>query len=182
MQEVLKIKKAKDSLNIFKNGKEHTGRFSVVTLGCKTNQTESDNIIEELAGSGLKLVEFDEDPNFAIINTCTVTSASDKKARQMIRRIKMLNPEAKIIVTGCFVNFNQEFLRENGIDYVFTNAEKGEIAEFIKKNSNHGSCISGHEKNLNPPVRHSRQFIKVQDGCEQKCSYCIVPYLSLIHI
>ncbi|MCL4418253.1 MAG: tRNA (N(6)-L-threonylcarbamoyladenosine(37)-C(2))-methylthiotransferase MtaB [Actinobacteria bacterium] len=169
--------KTKDNMNDIKNKKEDLNRFSVVTFGCKTNQTESDNIIGELTNSGLKLVEFNENPDFAVINTCTVTSASDKKARQMVRRIKMLNPAAKIIVTGCFVNFNDRFLKENNIDHVFTNEQKGEIADLIKGNSKQCKLLTEIEENLRLPGRHSRQFIKIQDGCEQRCSYCIVPYV-----
>ncbi|MHB8276437.1 MAG: tRNA (N(6)-L-threonylcarbamoyladenosine(37)-C(2))-methylthiotransferase MtaB [Candidatus Humimicrobiaceae bacterium] len=170
---------------MIQNSKIHDGkneriklkRFSVFTFGCKTNQSESDVIIRELLSCGFELVQYGEKPDFMVINTCTVTSISDKKARQLIRRIKLLNPLAKIIVTGCFVNFNNEFLNKTGIDYIFSNEHKDEIAGFIKKESGYDNLCADKEARLQLTGRHTREFIKIQDGCEQKCSYCIVPYV-----
>ncbi|MCE5329249.1 tRNA (N(6)-L-threonylcarbamoyladenosine(37)-C(2))-methylthiotransferase MtaB [bacterium] len=159
------------------NKKVNLNRFTSVVFGCKTNQSESDSIIRELESAGFKLVDFKENPDFAIINTCTVTSISDKKARQMIRRIKLQNPEAIIITTGCFVDFNRHFLKEIGVDYVFSNGQKGEISNLIKKIYGYNLANSDTQPNLKLTGKHTREFIKIQDGCEQKCSYCIVPYV-----
>lgn len=163
-------------------------RFKVITFGCKTNQSESDEIIRGLLSYGFKLVESDEKFDFIIINTCTVTSMADKKVRQFLRSIKQSNPDAKIIVTGCFVKFNDEFLKNEGIDNVFLNENKDEIVNFLKNkyiNKINNDFYNLKSKNLNENVKnqlnligkHTREFIKIQDGCEQGCSYCIIPYV-----
>lgn len=152
-------------------------RFSIATFGCKTNQSESDKMIMELLSYGFNLVEYNESPDFMVINTCTVTSISDKKARQFIRKIKLINPAAKIIVTGCFVDLNNKFLKENEILYIFPNNKKEEIAGFIKKESGFKDLTVKNDKKQEFAGKHTRQFIKIQDGCEQKCSYCIVPFV-----
>jgi threonylcarbamoyladenosine tRNA methylthiotransferase MtaB len=144
-------------------------RFIIYTLGCKTNQSESEKIIEALINSGYALVEENEYPDITIINTCTVTSKSDAKARQLIRRMKKKYPSSVLIVTGCFVNFNETFLLENKIRHYFKNKEKSEILAFLK-----GRFGSFEKKDTRSEI-HSRVFVKIQDGCQQNCSYCIVP-------
>ena len=188
-------------------------RFSINTLGCKVNLCESDDISRELAGLGFEITSFSDDPDFSIINTCTVTAESDRKVRQLIRRIKNANGRAKIIVTGCFTGSNEKFLEEAGIDHIINNDRKDSIpkliAGLIGNNDFYPSCPDdsrdvspariinvqkqGPEKqDHNVPgdpiavytgrtddhhniVRHSRPLIKIQDGCEQNCTYCIVP-------
>ena len=152
-------------------------RFSVATFGCKTNQSESDKIIIELLSCGFNLVEYNDSPDFMVINTCTVTSISDKKVRQFIRKIKLVSPDAKIIVTGCFVDLNNKFLEENKILNIFPNNKKSEITDFIKKESGFKDLNTENDKKVEFTGIHTREFIKIQDGCEQKCSYCIVPYV-----
>ncbi|MCL4377587.1 MAG: tRNA (N(6)-L-threonylcarbamoyladenosine(37)-C(2))-methylthiotransferase MtaB [Actinobacteria bacterium] len=150
-------------------------KFSIYTLGCKTNQSESDTITASLARRGFEQTGFENKSQISIINTCTVTAESDKKVRQIIRRIKQSNPDSKILVTGCFTVFNREFLIKNGIDLIVDNNDKNSIPDLISK-------IAGETNpetiSLNESYRflvHSRPFIKIQDGCEQNCSYCIVP-------
>jgi threonylcarbamoyladenosine tRNA methylthiotransferase MtaB len=163
-------------------------KFSVDTLGCKVNLSESDFIIKELQKRGMDYVPCSENPDFCIINTCTVTSQSDRKARQIIRRIKSKNKDSKIIVTGCFVVFNKEFLKKNGIDYVVENSDKNKIPDLIgkiaaKKKRPREVSEERIDKNTLDSCKyssligriHSRPLIKIQDGCEQNCSYCIVP-------
>jgi len=108
-------------------------KFSIYTLGCKTNQSESDCIASDLISRGFQIVSLKEKPDFSIINTCTVTSASDSKVRQIIRRIKQSNPGGIIIVTGCFVVFNEKFLVENKIDYIIQNKDKYNIPKLVNK-------------------------------------------------
>ena len=84
-------------------------KFSIETLGCKVNQSESDFIAKKLMEKGIEPVSWKEHPDICIINTCTVTSQSDRKARQLIRRIKLKNRSSKIIVTGCFIVYNKNF-------------------------------------------------------------------------
>ncbi|MFC2145605.1 tRNA (N(6)-L-threonylcarbamoyladenosine(37)-C(2))-methylthiotransferase MtaB, partial [Actinomycetota bacterium] len=164
-------------------------RFSINTLGCKVNLCESDDISRELAGSGFEMVSFSDDPDFCIINTCTVTTESDRKARQLIRRIKNENKRAKIIVTGCFTGSNRGFLEDSGIDHIINNDDKDSIPELLsglvdgedlkgsfRSNIPEVDCTEkmiDQEKLIN--VSHSRPLIKIQDGCEQNCTYCIVP-------
>jgi len=174
-------------------------RFSIYTLGCKTNQSESDCIASDLISRGCQIVSLKEKPDFSIINTCTVTSASDSKARQLIRRIKQSNPSGKIIVTGCFVVFNEKFLAENKIDFIIRNEDKNNIPKLVynifnvnftgkagkldksDKTVKVGETGAFSEIFPSPapamPYQniHSRALVKIQDGCEQDCSYCIVP-------
>ncbi len=153
--------------------------FSINTLGCKVNQSESDYISAELQKRGFLLVSSDENPDFCIINTCTVTSMSDKKVRQLVRRLKSENKRSKIIVTGCFVVFNKKFLRDSGVDFIVGNKDKMKIPDLISdvpgkrnindiKSSSKGVLLSGN-------MLHSRPMVKIQDGCEQNCTYCIIP-------
>ena len=164
-------------------------KFSINTLGCKTNQSESDYIANCLVEKGYQFVSYNNRPQISIINTCTVTSESDRKARQLIRRIKQVNPDIKIIVTGCFTVFNKEFLTgsNNNSIMVVDNEDKYKIPDIVSKiagkpqldaNNSDICCLdaisldAGHtETNFT----HSRPFVKIQDGCEQGCSYCIVP-------
>lgn len=163
-------------------------KFSMDTLGCKVNLSESDYIVKELRKKGMDHVSYRENPDFCIINTCTVTSQSDRKTRQLIRRIKSRNKNSKIIVTGCFVVFNKGFLKENVIDYVIENSGKykipGLIGEIAAKEESQRAVrersLEKDEgdlyKSYSPAGRiHSRPLVKIQDGCEQNCSYCIIP-------
>jgi threonylcarbamoyladenosine tRNA methylthiotransferase MtaB len=149
-------------------------KFSINTLGCKTNQSESDYIASCLIEKGYQFVNYNNGPQISIINTCTVTSESDSKARQLIRRIKQVNPGIKIIVTGCFTVFNKEFLTgcNNNSIIVVGNEDKYEIPVIV---SNIANGTHFDAKNVHYNFTRSRPFVKIQDGCEQECSYCIVP-------
>jgi threonylcarbamoyladenosine tRNA methylthiotransferase MtaB len=144
-------------------------KFSIFTLGCKTNQSESDTITAGLVRKGFEQAGFENKSQISIINTCSVTAESDKKVRQVIRRIKQSNPESKIVVTGCFTVFNKEFLIKNDIDLVVENKDKNGIPDLISK------IFNETNSKTDAFLVHSRPFIKIQDGCEQNCTYCIVP-------
>ncbi len=183
--------------------------FYIHTLGCKTNQSESENIRNNLIINGFNFVNLERKPAFIIVNTCTVTSAADKKARQIIKRTKRISPDSIIIATGCAVILNSKILKEIGADYVFNNKDKEKIINFILNyrsnkfsesktssyynhnyhhyynyynfyNSDNYYADNNH-KNIhklfldNLFFNRSRPLIKIQDGCENKCSYCIVP-------
>ena len=164
-------------------------KFSINTLGCKVNLCESDDIARELAGTGFEMVNFSDDPDLCIINTCTVTAESDRKARQLIRRIKNRNSRAKIIVTGCFTGNNSEFLKDSGIDHIINNDRKDSIPKLLaelagskdlkdtsRSNSRDDDCNRGIvDREQLIEFSHSRPLIKIQDGCEQNCTYCIIP-------
>ena len=150
-------------------GKKNPSSFYIYTLGCKTNQSESDGISRELSVRGLKPASPGVTPDVIIINTCTVTAAADKKARQSIRRLKRRFPDSVFLVTGCFTVFNKGFLKKNGIGYIVENNMKSEIPGIL-------GLQNRLAKNHTAPG-HSRALLKIQDGCEQKCSYCIVPFV-----
>jgi threonylcarbamoyladenosine tRNA methylthiotransferase MtaB len=158
-------------------------KFSIDTLGCKVNQSESDFIAEELQKKGMEPVSRSRNPDWCLVNTCTVTSQSDRKARQLIRRIKAENKDSRILVMGCFVVFNRSFLKECGIDFMVKNKDKYRIPDLIEERAAEAGIpdlIADEAAGGVPQCgkyggTHSRPLVKVQDGCEQNCAYCIVP-------
>jgi threonylcarbamoyladenosine tRNA methylthiotransferase MtaB len=154
-------------------------KFSIDTLGCKVNQSESDFISEELQKRGMEPVTYNKCPDFCIVNTCTVTSQADRKVRQLIRKIKSENKNSRVIVTGCFVVFNRKFLKKCGVDFIVSNKDKHRIpdliADEITRNISGSIAGSASADSAGNIVKHSRPLVKVQDGCEQNCTYCIVP-------
>ncbi|MDO9528647.1 MAG: tRNA (N(6)-L-threonylcarbamoyladenosine(37)-C(2))-methylthiotransferase MtaB [Syntrophales bacterium] len=162
-------------------------KIAVTTLGCKVNQYESAGIIEKLAGSGFINVPFNNSADMYIINTCTVTARTDYQSRQLIRKAYRNNPKASIIVTGCYAQRAPGDLSGlPGVAAVVGNAEKEDIPDIIRNMVNGEQQILvgtiGHVKNISgfPVTRfpeHTRAFLRIQDGCNSFCSYCIVPYL-----
>ena len=155
-------------------------KFSIKTLGCKVNLCESDEISRELIGYGFQRVDHKNgDSDICIINTCTVTSESDRKTRQSIRRIKNTNKEAKIIVMGCFVENNRKFLENSKIDILVDNDEKNDLqklaAKIVKMTADKIIAKNHRSGYIRKAQKHSRPIIKIQDGCEQNCTYCIIP-------
>ena len=169
-------------MNCKEDKKEKSVAF--ITLGCKVNQYETNAMAQKLIKKGYKIVEHNQKADIYIINTCTVTNMSDRKSRQMIRRAKETNPQAKVIAVGCYVQVaRKEIENIEGIDLVLGNEEKVEIAKY---------CDEILEKPIDlKDVMHTKEFaefgeitytektravIKVQDGCDRFCSYCIIPY------
>jgi len=153
-------------------------RFSILTLGCKTNQSESDEIARRLSEAGIIYSSNYLISDVVIINTCTVTMASDSKVRQLIRKIKKKNPSALLIVTGCYVILNHDFLEKENIGKIFTNEQKQKIPDFVIKKL--GDVIKPEIKSSKETFfsnLHTRQLVKIQDGCRQNCTYCIVPFV-----
>ncbi len=160
-------------------------RFSINTLGCKVNLCESDEISNELIMLGFQRVDYrNGDPHICIINTCTVTAESDRKVRQLARRMRNTNKEAKIIVTGCFVKHNRKFLEDNKVDLILDNDKKKDIQDLIEsiiKETGKESIINKYRETdsetscIRYAQEHSRPIVKIQDGCEQNCTYCIIP-------
>ena len=157
-----------------------------ITLGCKVNQYETNAMSQKLIEEGYKIVEHTQKADIYIINTCTVTNMSDRKSRQMIRRAKEINPEAKIIAVGCYVQVaKKEIENIKEIDLALGNEEKVDIVKYCNE------IIQKNKKEEIADVMQSRKFaefgetsytektravIKVQDGCDRFCSYCIIPY------
>jgi threonylcarbamoyladenosine tRNA methylthiotransferase MtaB len=163
-----------------------TPAVAVATLGCKVNQCESEGIIEELAVRGFQIVPFAQPADIYIINTCTVTKKTDYQSRQLIHRAIRKNPEAEVMVTGCYAQRAPEEIRSiAGVRFVFGNAEKKRIPETAARTqSAHEGAFVGDirkEKTIAGPWAttssfHTRAFLKIQDGCDAFCSYCIIPY------
>ena len=162
------------------------------TLGCKVNQYETNAMIQKFLEKGYEVIEngqekIEEQADICIINTCTVTNMSDRKSRQMLRRVKEKNKSAIIVAVGCYAQVAKEELRKiPEIDIVLGNNEKVEIVKYVEK------FIKEKQKDFElEDVLKSKEFsefgkitftektravIKVQDGCNQFCSYCIIPY------
>jgi threonylcarbamoyladenosine tRNA methylthiotransferase MtaB len=156
--------------------------FSIVTLGCKVNAYESEYYREVLVKKNYEEVEGFEDSDLIIINTCTVTNQASFKSRQKINQAKKLNPSAKLVVVGCYVQSNHDELQEKyNIDLLIGNKNKDRFAELIESiEENLSSDFSMPKTFENIPITNfknkTRAFLKIQDGCNQFCSYCIIPY------
>lgn len=156
--------------------------FSIVTLGCKVNAYESEYYREVLIQNNYLEVEGFEDSDLIIINTCTVTNQASFKSRQKINQAKKLNPSAKLVVVGCYVQSNHDELQEKyNIDLLIGNKNKNRFAELIESmETDVSSDFSMPKVFENIPITNfknkTRAFLKIQDGCNQFCSYCIIPY------
>lgn len=159
-------------------------------LGCKVNGYEMDVMQQMLQERGYKIVPFDELADIYIINTCTVTNIADRKSRQMLHRAKKRNPEAVVVAVGCYVQTGEENIRKDeAIDLAIGNNRKKDLLpileEYLAKRKqtareydvidiNHTDEYE--EMQLTRTAEHTRAYIKIQDGCNQFCSYCIIPY------
>lgn len=162
--------------------------IALLTLGCKTNQYESQAMAEKLASRNFRIVPHQDKADIYIINTCTVTDRSDKRSRQYIRHVIRSFPQAYIVVTGCYAQTHPDQIAQiPGVDLVLGNREKNRIVKYLGKAQKNPrpkafvedimACrqydtlpVSGH-------ARHTRAFVKIQDGCNHFCSYCRVPYV-----
>lgn len=164
-------------------------RAALHNLGCKVNAYETEAMAQLLSDGGYTIVDFDETADVYVINTCSVTNVADRKSRQMIRRARAKNPDAVVVAAGCYVQTKeQEALLEGTADILLGNNKKGELLKLLagvqeKRGTKALSDVTdiGAEcafENLksDKPAGHTRAFIKVQDGCNQFCSYCIIPY------
>ena len=176
-------------------------KVALHNLGCKVNAYETEAMQEMLENHGYEIVPFKEGADIYIINTCTVTNMADRKSRQMLHRAKKMNPEAIVVACGCYVQAMKDQVDES-IDIVVGNNRKKDIVEILAEyEENIGDQKKPIAKNdeqteksiqtelidinhtkeyeelsLSQTVEHTRAYIKVQDGCNQFCSYCIIPY------
>ena len=158
---------------------------SFATLGCKTNQFESAAMQESLQRAGYQIVPFGEGAELVIVNTCTVTAATDAQSRNLIRRARKLNNACRVVVTGCYAQVDPDALHDlPGVSLVIGNEEKQRLLDFLKNGhiSTHVevSDIRQSETVCMQPltsfVGRSRAFVQIQNGCDAFCSYCIIPY------
>ena len=151
-------------------------KFSIVTLGCKVNEYESQSMITQLEKAGYNVSEGLEVADYYIINTCAVTNMAERKSRQVIAKIKKLNPNAKIFVCGCASQHNlEQFEVYDEVEGIIGTQGKHSIVEYFK----HKGIIEIPEIYTNMTYAKNtltRQYIKVQDGCNNFCTYCIIPY------
>ena len=173
-------------------------KVAFCTLGCKVNQYETNAMIEQFIKKGYEIVNFEEKADIYIINTCTVTNMADRKSRQMLRRVKEINSNAIVVACGCYAQVAKEELEKiPEIDLIYGTNEKNKIADYIENDPlgtfpNGVSVPFGHFNNGKvTDVMYQKEFldfgttlytektravIKVQDGCDRFCSYCIIPY------
>lgn len=157
-------------------------------LGCKVNAYETEAMQQILEGAGYEIVPFTEYADVYVINTCSVTNMADRKSRQMLHRAKKMNPNAIVVGAGCYVQTKEaQALVDEAIDIVIGNNKKHELLQLLEEyEQSHERTKSivdiNHEKQeyeelfLSKTAEHTRAFIKVQDGCNQFCSYCIIPF------
>ena len=153
------------------------------TLGCKVNQYETNAMMQKMIEAGYEVVDFETKADIYIINTCTVTNMADKKSRQMLRRVKEINPEAILVAVGCYAQVAKEKLEQiPEIDLILGINEKNDIVEYVEQASKNTyvSDVLHQTEFLDfgdvTYTEKTRAVIKVQDGCNQFCSYCIIPY------
>lgn len=153
--------------------------FHIITLGCKLNKYESDCMANLLIEKGYKYITNFEFADIYIINTCAVTKESEKKSRQYISKCLKLNPNAKIIICGCASENNlEQFKNKTNVFSVIGNEKKDQIDKFIESSVFKVYDFLPNYNNLkNPNINQTRAYLKVQDGCNNFCAYCLIPYL-----
>lgn len=162
--------------------------FTIETLGCKVNQYESQVMLESLEKEGFNYVSLPEKADILIINSCTVTAVSDKKMRQLIHKSKRENPNSIVVLTGCMPQaFPKKALELDDVDILLGNSNRDKLVEYLKAfEKKHEKIISikahkdkkSFEKNqmVSKFKDRTRAFVKIEDGCNRFCSYCIIPY------
>ena len=155
-------------------------RIAFITLGCKLNYAETSSYERELVKEGLEAVPWSKGADVFLVNTCTVTEHSDKKSRNIIRKLHRQNPEALIFVTGCYAQLKKaEIEAIEGVTAVFGATEKSRIVPVISAKVRGEDITDGDTSTFFPAYssgERTRSFLKVQDGCDYKCHYCTVPY------
>ena len=158
--------------------------FKIITLGCKVNTYESEFMLENLLRSGY--IYSEEKPDIIIINTCSVTNMADKKSKKMVRRARRENEYAILVVAGCSTQNAKEEYENMGIDILIGNSKKSKIVELINNYQKTHEPYNYFTQNrdldfenmtVEKFTTHTRAFIKIQDGCNNFCSYCIIPYV-----
>lgn len=162
-------------------------RVAFCTLGCKVNQYETEALSGIFRKAGYSVVDFEEEAEVYVINTCTVTNLSDRKSRQMIRKAKKNNKDSVVIVVGCYAQTApEEVSKIEGVSMVIGTKDRGRIIEYIKELEAGGQKLNFvddvmkarefEELGIDVFRERTRAFIKIQEGCTQFCSYCIIPY------
>lgn len=162
-------------------------KVAFTTLGCKVNLYDTEAMMEIFQKEGYEIADFEEVSDIYIINTCTVTNLGDKKSRQMIRRAKRLNPEAIVVACGCYAQVApEEVSKIEGVNIVIGTKERSNIVSIIREHENEASVFNAvsdimKEKDFEPLFvselkDRTRAYLKIQEGCNRFCSYCIIPF------
>lgn len=163
-------------------------KVALHNLGCKVNSYETEAMQEMLEENGYEIVPFKEGADIYIINTCTVTNMADRKSRQMLHKAKRMNPDAIVVAAGCYVQAKEnDGTIDESIDIIIGNNKKQNLIEILAKYQKQNGTLQKEvvdisltqeyeELHLNRTTEHTRAYLKVQDGCNQFCSYCIIPY------
>ena len=162
-------------------------KVALHNLGCKVNAYEVEAMQQLLENAGYETVPFEEGADVYVINTCTVTNIADRKSRQMLHKAKKMNPDAIVVATGCYAQADTEKLKEDtAVDLILGNNQKTQIVEALEEyEKEHTKQVQVIEINhtkeyeelsISSTAEHVRAYIKVQDGCNQFCTYCIIPF------
>lgn len=160
-------------------------KFNIITLGCKVNSYESNFMKEALVKNGFSFCNLNEKCDILILNTCTVTDTSDKKSLKEVRRLKRENPNAILVVCGCSVQNDKTKYDDLGINILMGNINKSNIVSIIEKYLDDKTPVECVAKTRDLPFEnmevdisdHTRAYIKIEDGCDNFCSYCIIPFV-----
>lgn len=162
------------------------GKVAFYTLGCKVNQYETEAMAELFIDNGYEIVDFEEYADVYVINTCTVTNMSDRKSRQIIRRAKKINPDSIVAVTGCYAQTApDDVINIEGVNLILGTKDRKDIVSMVEEASKDGvlsfvgDIMKTHnfeELSVKTYRDRTRAFVKIQEGCNQFCSYCIIPY------
>lgn len=161
-------------------------KVAIYTLGCKVNLYESEVIMNSFKKSGYEIVDFEDDADIVIINTCTVTNTSDKKSRNIIRQAVKKHENAVIVVMGCYSQVRSADIKEiNGVDIIIGNTKKSKVVSLVEEYLKNKKSITEIDNIMHTDFEameldtfetRTRAFVKIQDGCNNFCSYCIIPY------
>lgn len=156
------------------------------TLGCKVNQYDSQAMLEQFEQAGYTAVPFQEKADVYVVNTCTVTGTGDKKSLQAVRRAQRLNPAAEVVIAGCLAQRDGEKLLNTGARLVLGNANRGRVVQLLEEAVEQGQRVAAVTDILRVPYEplfisrhegHTRAVLKIQEGCDRYCTYCIIPYV-----
>lgn len=162
-------------------------KVALHNLGCKVNAYEAEAMQQLLKQAGYEIVPFDTGADVYVVNTCTVTNIADRKSRQMLHKAKKMNPDAVVVATGCYAQTDTAKLKEDGaVDLILGNNQKKNIVEALSEYEEK-HCKKAHIIKINQTkeyetlaiaqtAEHVRAYMKVQDGCNQFCTYCVIPY------
>ncbi|MDD2428900.1 MAG: tRNA (N(6)-L-threonylcarbamoyladenosine(37)-C(2))-methylthiotransferase MtaB [Eubacteriales bacterium] len=161
-------------------------RVAFCTLGCKVNQYDSEAMLEQFVKAGYQPVPFEERADVYVVNTCVVTGTGEKKSRQMVRRAQKQSAQADVVIAGCMAQRDAEKLLAWGVRLVVGNARRGDVVELLHKATGENLSIAAVEDirrvpfetlNLSGHTGYTRAVVKIQEGCDRFCTYCIIPYV-----